>query len=182
MGQDGPVGGESVVTLREAPESASALVVRAAGVPHFWDDLRLQQLWISLQQRAWRSLALVSAGEGVSTLEAANVLAKIAWAYSGEPTCVFDMRDLTLRLLEHQLRDMATQLEGGERIFIPLRSTTENPTAVPLARAADAIVLCVTLGETTAKAAARTVEAIGRERFIGTILLGKAAPPRAKKG
>ena len=87
------------------------------------------------------------------------------------PTCVFDMRDLSLRLLEHQLRDMATQLNGGERIFIALRSTTENPTAVPLAKAADAAVLCVELGKTDMRAAERTLEAVGRAKFLGTILV-----------
>jgi hypothetical protein len=137
------------------------------------DDVRMQHLWLALQKRQWRSLAVVSASKGVGTLAAANALAKIAWWYTGVPTCVFDMRDLSLRLLEHQLRDMAGQLQGGERIFIALRSTSENPTAVPLAQAADAAVLCVELGKTDVKAAQRTLEAVGRHRFIGTLLVPK---------
>lgn len=143
------------------------------------DDVRLQSLWLSLQQRKWRSLALVSATRGTGTLAAANDLAKIAWWYTGQPTAVFDMRDLSLRLLDHQLRDMASQVEGAERVFIALRSTDENPTAVPLARAADACVLCVQLGKTEARSALKTLEAIGRHRFIGTILVNVTGePPR----
>jgi hypothetical protein len=151
-------------------DASSALVLRAHGGP-LADDVRMQQLWLQLQQRSWRTLAVVSASPGVATLAAANHLAKIAWWYTGQPTAVFDMRDLSLRLLEHQLRDMASQVGGAERVFIALRSTSENPTAVPLARAADAAVLCVELGKTTTKAAQKTLEAVGRGRFIGTILV-----------
>jgi hypothetical protein len=169
------------MTNMQEPNPQMALAVRQGRVPNLWDDIRLQQLWLSMQKRPWRSLALVSASRGVSTIETANVLAKIAWWYSGEPTCVFDMRDLSLRLLEHQLRDMTSQLEGGERIFIPLRSTFENPTAAPLARSADAAILCVALGQSDAKSAEETLNAIGRDRFLGTILLNGAPVPRTKE-
>ncbi len=157
--EDGPV------------ESPGAIVVAPPQRSPLADDVRMQHLWLGLEKRPWRSLAVVSASKGVATLSAANSLAKIAWWYTGVPTCVFDMRDLSLRLLEHQLRDMASQLHGGERIFIALRSTSENPTAVPLAQAADAAVLCVELGKTDMKAAERTLDAVGRQKFLGTILV-----------
>jgi hypothetical protein len=152
------------------PATTEALIVPPKAGP-LTDDPKTQQLWIALQRRPWRSLAVVSASKGVGTLKVANDLAKIAWWYSGQPTCVFDMRDLSLRLLEHQLREMGAQLKGGERVFIALRSSAENPTAVPLARAADAAVLCVQLGTTDFRSAERTLDAVGRTKFIGTILV-----------
>lgn len=161
----------------QAPQTSAALVRRAPDVPAYGDDVRLQLLWLALQQRAWRSLAVMAASDGIETLAVADTLAKIAWAYTGQPTCVLDMRDLSLRLLEHQIRDMAAQLQGGERVFVALRAMSENPTAVPLAMAADAVVLCVQLGRTDIKSARRTLATIGRERFLGTLLvpLGSAA-------
>ncbi len=159
---------------------AGALVVRPTAGP-LADDVHMQRLWLSLQQRQWRSLVLVGASKGVGTLVAANQLAKIAWWYTGQPSAVFDMRDLSLRLLEHQLREMAANLHGAERVFIAVRSTSENPTAAPLARAADSAVLCVQLGKTDAKSAQKTLEVIGRDHFIGTILVSAedsaAEPP-----
>ena len=128
------------MAIDEHPQPSTALVRRAPEVPALGDDVRLQLLWLGLQQRSWRSLAVIAASEGIETLTVADTLAKIAWAYTGQPTCVFDMRDLNLRLLEHQIRDMAAQLQGGERVFVALRSISENPTAVPLAMAADAVV------------------------------------------
>ena len=53
---------------------------------------------------SWRSLAVVAAGAEVDTLAVANLLAKIAWSYQGQPTAVLDFRDLTLRMVQHQLR------------------------------------------------------------------------------
>ena len=162
-----------------APQTSTALVRRAPEVPAFGDDVRLQLLWLGLQQRTWRSLAVMAASEGIETLSVADTLAKIAWAYTGQPTCVFDMRDLNLRLLEHQIRDMAAQLQGGERVFVALRSMGENPTAVPLAMAADAVVLCIELGRTDIKSAQRTLAAIGREKFLGTLLVPAVPKERA---
>jgi hypothetical protein len=168
------------MTAEDPPSSTArkedALVV-AAKAPPLADDPKTQSLWIALQRRPWRSLAVVAASKGIGTLKVANDLAKIAWWYTGQPTCVFDMRDLSLRLLEHQLRDMGGQLKGGERVFIALRSSAENPTAVPLARAADLAVLCVRLGATDAKSAERTLDAVGRDRFIGTILVSADDDP-----
>ena len=162
-------------------DRSAALAVRPPGVPSVWDDVQLQHLWLAMQQRSWRSVAIVGASKGVSTIETANVLAKMAWWYSGAPSGVFDLRDLSLRLLEHQLRGLADQYTHGTRIFMALRSTFENPTAVPLARAADAAILCVELGTTDTKSAERTVNTIGRERFLGTIIIGGAQKAATKQ-
>ena len=140
------------------------------------DDVRAASLWLSLQQRSWRSLAILAGGPGVDTLETANSLARMGWWFTGQPTCVLDMRDMSLRLLEHQVREMAAQLRGGERAFVALRSIPENPTAVPLAKAADAVVLCVELGSTDIQRAREAIRVIGRSRFLGTILVPKCAP------
>jgi hypothetical protein len=165
------------------PKSAALVVVPPKPAP-LVDDAKMQDLWLSLQKRSWRTLAVVAASKGIDTLKVANDLAKIAWWYTGQPSAVFDMRDLSLRLLEHQLREMASDLSGGERVFIALRSTAENPTTAPLARAADSAVLCVHLGRTEAKAAQKTLDAVGFDRFIGSILVsaedgGAAGSPGA---
>ncbi len=162
------------------PEQApSAVMVRADAVPTHGDDVALQTLWLSLQRRPWQSLAVLAASKGVATLPAANSLARIGWWYTGRPSCVFDMRDLSLRLLDHQIRNMGAQLQGGERVFVALRALAENPTASPLAMAADAVVLCVELGKTDIKSARQTIATVGRDKFIGTILVSSTGEPVA---
>jgi len=154
-----------------SPPKTEALVVVPPKPGPLVDDAKMQDLWLSLQKRSWRTLAVVAASKGIDTLKVANDLAKIAWWYTGQPSAVFDMRDLSLRLLEHQLREMATDLSGSERVFVALRSTAENPTTAPLARAADSAVLCVHLGHTDTKTAQKTLDTVGFDRFIGTILV-----------
>lgn len=159
----------------------SALVLRARTQPQIWDDIRLQQLWLTMQHRPWRSLALVSSGENVSTIDVANMFARVSWWYGGQATCVFDLRDLGMRLVEHQLRDIERQAEAGNRVFIALRSMDENPTIIPVARKADAAVMCITLGKTKARSAERTLSAIGREHFLGSILVHESADTPATR-
>jgi len=153
------------------PPPSAALVVAAPPTPNVWEDARLQKLWLATQRREWRSLAVIGAGEGVETLKVSEMLAQIAWAYRGQPSCVFDLRDLSLRLADYQMREVQTQVEAGVRALLALRSTSENPTAIPLARLADGVVLCIDLAKTRFDEAERTIGEIGRDRVLGAIVV-----------
>jgi hypothetical protein len=152
------------------PESRAALTTsRPSGT--FWDDIRLQKLWIALQRRPWRSLAVLPASEPSETMDVAEVLAQIAWCYQGEPTTVLDLRDVSIRLAEYQIRESQQQAESGVRILIGLRSIAENPASSLVAREADAALLCVELGTTHLHSALQTIEEVTRERILGTLLV-----------
>jgi hypothetical protein len=135
------------------------------------DDVRLQKLWLATQRRPWSSLAVVPANRSTDTLPIAEMLARIAWWYRGQPSCVFDLRDVSLRLVEYQIAEVQAQIEGGSRVFIALRSVFDNPTAVPIGRQADAVILCTVLGRTDLRAAQKTIDQLGRERVLGSIVL-----------
>jgi hypothetical protein len=154
------------------------MVVRSHGAPSLWDDIRLQRLWLEIERREWRSLAVLGASPAVETIQVAELLAQLAWRYRGQPSSVSDLRDLSMRLIEYQVQEIRDQIDGGLRLFVSLRSIFENPTATPIAKQTDAVLLCVALGETNFKAAEETIAAVGRDRVIGTILLR----PRPKKG
>jgi hypothetical protein len=148
----------------------------------FEDNVALQKLWIATQTRQWRSLAIVGASEANATIHAAQMLANMSWQYSGVPTAVFDLRDVSIRLVEYQIQEIQAQAAKGDRVFIALRSPEENPTTVPIARAADAVVLCVALGATDAKAAHKTLAAIGRVHFLGCIVMKNRRPSGNRDG
>jgi hypothetical protein len=136
------------------------------------DDVPSQMLWLALQRRAWRSLAVVGASKDLPTIDVANMLARLAWWYQGQPSSVADFRDLSLRLVEYQLGDVAAQLQRGRvTVIIALRSIFESPTVVPVARAVDAAVLCVQLGVTKISDSRKTIETIGHDKFLGTIII-----------
>jgi hypothetical protein len=135
------------------------------------DDVRTQQLWLSLQQRPWRSLAVVAAGQEIETIAVAHRLARVASWYTGQSSLVFDMRNVTLRLLDQQLHEMTSNVHNAHRVFLALRAVPQNPATVLIAHAADAAILCVALGKTRERDALQTLDAIGREWFIGTMLV-----------
>jgi hypothetical protein len=149
------------------------------------EDARLQKLWIAADRRKWRSLAVVPATRDISSLDVANALAEIAWLYSGEPTVVVDLRDTGLRMVEYGLRQIDVHAKGGERVLVALSAIGHNPATIPLAAATDFAVLLVRLGETTFSSAERTIEEIGRSKFLGTLLVARRedrkAPKRAPK-
>jgi uncharacterized protein involved in exopolysaccharide biosynthesis len=158
-------------TTHPLQPASTALAVVAPATPNVWEDARLQKLWLATQRREWRSLAVIGASEGVETLKVGEMLAQIAWAYRGQPSCVFDLRDLGLRLADYQMREVQSQVEAGVRALLALRSTSENPTAIPLARLADAVVVCIDLAKTRFDAVERTMNEIGRDRVIGAIVV-----------
>ncbi len=55
-------------------------------------------------------------------------------------------------------------------LIVALEPVVSNPLGIAITLAADAALLCVTLGETPLASAKRTVELVGRERFIGCVV------------
>ena len=141
------------------------------------DDVNLQRLWVSLQKTSWKVLAVVSTTPEGSSLDVANALADVAWQFRGESTIVLDLRDLRLRLVDYQKARIAEHRETHENIVLALASIDGNPASIALARAADAVVLVVRLGETSAKSVERAVAEIGREKIAGAIVAKRKPRP-----
>jgi hypothetical protein len=169
--------------VKPDPSPSTALVAtRPQDVPQIWDDVRLQKLWLGVEKREWRSLAVLGASQSVETIHIAELLAQLAWRYRGQPSGVCDLRDLSMRLIDYQVQEMHVQMAGGTRLVVSLRSMFDNPTAVPIAKQTDAVLLCIALGETNFKAAEETIAAVGRDRVLGSIVLRRRSsrkPSRA---
>ncbi|HSM93645.1 MAG TPA: hypothetical protein VLT47_12235 [Anaeromyxobacteraceae bacterium] len=57
------------------------------------------------------------------------------------------------------------------QVVIAIRSVFEQPLGVAVAQAADAVVICVEMGQSRLKSARRTLQLVGPERVVGTLLL-----------
>ena len=162
--------------MKSDPAPSTALVAsRPQTAPQLWDDVRLQKLWLGVERRQWRSLAVLGASESVETIHIAELLAQLAWRYRGQPSGVCDLRDLSMRLIDYQVQEMRAQMDAGTRLVVALRSMFENPTATAIAKQTDAVLLCIALGETNFKAAEATIDAVGRDRVLGSIVLRRRA-------
>jgi len=90
-----------------------------------------------------------------------------------------DLRDLSLRLAEYHQREVRSLIDRGNIVVVALRSIFENPTAAPVARSADATLLCVDLGQATLKIAEQTIAEVGRDRVLGAIVVRPGTPRTA---
>jgi hypothetical protein len=146
-------------------------------------EVDLQNLWLALEKKkTWRVLAVVPAMRQLASLDVATAIAEVAWQYRGEPTVVLDLREITMRLVDYHRKEIDEHVKKGENVIVALASIQQNPSSIALAKNADTAVLVVRLGETSMKAALKTVEEIGHDKFAGTIIArpkvrAVAAPP-----
>lgn len=129
------------------------------------------QLWFSLLKQHWSSLALVPAAPNVSTLAQAERLEEWAREYRTGPVHVFDARQAAPGDVAAAVAEVASRASEGERVLLVVSSPLVRPSAIPLARAASAALLVVPLGTTAARDARRTVAAVGRGHFLGSVTL-----------
>jgi hypothetical protein len=66
-------------------------------------------------------------------------------------------------------------LAPAGQVIVAVQSVVQQPLGIAVARAADAVVLCVEMGHTRIAAAKRTIELIGRERIAGCVLVHRGA-------
>jgi hypothetical protein len=141
----------------------------------------LQELWFATRRWGWSSLVLVPAHPGGSAIEIAKALARVSGLRGGkalrinaEGMTLASTSDLVEDISSRStVRSMRPENERGRngQTIIAIDSVVSNPSGIAVATAADAVLLCVELGRTTIASALRTVELIGRERFIGCVVV-----------
>jgi hypothetical protein len=145
--------------------------------------LDLQELWFATLRRPWNSLALIPADAGRSCMEIAKALAEVGGMLRRRPAMLLSGENLDLAgtaQLVHNMQSQSTpwtdtpgrETQEGPLVIVALESVITNPTGIAIALAADAALLCVELGETDLASARHTVEMVGRDRFVGCVLLG----------
>jgi hypothetical protein len=145
-------------------------------------DLKLEDvrdLWLGMLRRPWKSLALVPAAPGgfIPGSALAKALCDLGALYRGRPLPLLSASNLTLDQVT-QFIDTMKRLEKAtngqdqeHRAIVVLESVITNPLGIAVALAVDAVLLVVELGKSDERSAQRTIELIGRDRFIGSVAL-----------
>ena len=152
----------------------------------------LQELWFATRRRDWRTLVVVPGSPGcTSTLAIAKALGEVGGFIRMSPVRVINAEGMDLSKIATLVTDMTGTANsavwtmnspanpgGGwesqgrnEATIVALDSVVVNPLVLPVALAADAVLLCVEVGKTALAAAKHTVELIGRERIIGSVVI-----------
>ncbi|QRK10867.1 hypothetical protein JQX13_12800 [Archangium violaceum] len=132
----------------------------------------LLHLWAMLNQRGrWSSLVVVPSHEGGSGLQAAQAILEVASRQGSTPVHFLDAEGLELGAAQHVVNEMMAYVEQGDRVVVLIDSVVANPVGLEVALAAERALLTVALGTSDYTSARRTLDLIGKERFLGSVTL-----------
>ena len=144
-----------------------------------WSDAEYQRIWLRTQSRAWGTLAVVPADDRTPTYEVARLIAALG-LHHGELVRMADLRDVRPGRVGAFLEVAAELVNRGERVVFATCSVSENLATIPLARAADGVILCVSIGSTSIRRIEETIEVVGKDRFLGSMLIRDPAAAVAR--
>jgi hypothetical protein len=153
--------------LRTLARAEGGPVPAAEPVP----NAQWQQIWFTALRRPWSSLALVPAGPGDSALFAAEALAAVGRLHGGRAIRLVDAEEAGLTDVADILESLAAIAGREELAVVAAGCPLTEAAAIPIARAADAALLVVPLGDAHFSGARRVVDLVGRDRFIGAVTL-----------
>jgi hypothetical protein len=130
-------------------------------------------VWFSLAEHQWSSLVIVPAHPDVSASATARALVAAARVYEERPVSVLDADDIAPSSVREVIARIEEKARAGELTVIALPSPLRNHSAIPIARAADAAVLLVSLGKSEFDDSRKTIDQIGRSRFLGAVNLSR---------
>jgi hypothetical protein len=139
-----------------------------------WNRADYQRIWLGAQSRTWRTLAIVPVDDWVSAYEVAKLISALG-VHHGISVGAADLGSLGLTGADDILEG-ARFVCRQDRLVFATSTITQNLAAVALARAADCVVLCVSLGSTSLRLVEETIQQIGKERFLGSIVVRAAEP------
>lgn len=135
------------------------------------NDPSWQRLWLEVRSAEWRSVAIIPAEQGMSSIDVVYGLVSIGNQLVDAPVVVADLRQLPLRLLERAKAEVQRRMDDGETVVIALSSIDENPGSLHLARSADAIVVAVKLHSTPTRKIRDLLQKVGKKRVLGAVSL-----------
>ena len=131
------------------------------------DDV--QRLWFALDRKPWNVLVLMPADSSFGTGPLAMALAQAGSRVRGLPVQYQDAQDLELPRAARVIEQAVTPSKERSATIIAVGSPLTSPAAIPVALAADGVLMCVELGRSQIQQAQRTIELIGRARFMGAV-------------
>jgi hypothetical protein len=156
----------------EAARPDAAAILRGRAV-----SPELSHLWRAIQKTPWHSLAIVPADIATDARPVADALVSTASLMMGKAPELLDGTGLTPSKAAMFILDMSLAAQPREHgAVVVLDSVATNEACIPVAIAADAVVLVATLKEATFAGFQRTVELLGRDRILGCVTL-RPSPP-----
>jgi hypothetical protein len=126
-------------------------------------------VWFALAKHPWHSLVIVPANSSLSSLITARHLADAAKMFEERPSVLIEAESVAPASVRDVIASIHDHVAAGARVLIAVGSPIIDYSAIPIARATDTAVLLVRLTETRGEEANRTIDAVGRSHFLGSI-------------
>lgn len=132
----------------------------------------VQRLWFATLRKDWNSLVVLPAHAKGSGSAIGRALAQVATLHKDSAIKLVSAEGFDLAGASRLIIDMTTHVASGGMVIVVLDSVLSNPAGIPVALAADAVLLCVQLDESDVESAKKTIEMIGESRFVGAVTVG----------
>ena len=171
-------------TIRESesPDSGVLEWTSQPGGPAYYRSL--QAVWMQLGER-WSSVCIMPTDPDQPVVDIGRALAQLCARLSIYPVEFIDASNVDLDTSSRLIARLASTAadrpspQNGQtptwappitRAVLALESSIRNPLAIPIAMAADGVVLCVRRGRDRLESVRETIDAIG-DRLICSLLL-----------
>lgn len=141
-------------------------------------DNEWQRIWFSIRQHTWSSLALVPSHSGIDVVKVAQTLVATGRLQGERPVGLIDATGVQMANIQQVIASLGTVAERGEHAIVPVDSIQDNPSTIAIVQAASMALLVVRLGESLLASAQTTLDVVGRNRFIGSIVVDGSANVR----
>ncbi len=158
-------GGVDVVV----PESAPKEWVLEPGAFTALPERPYQELWFELRTWSWKSLAVVPTVSRVSELEIAEKLIVVGVANTNRRMSLISAEGATVGDTDRVIAMIRAAEARGDRVIVATDSIIDNPSAAPIVRAVNGVLVSVRLGVSDRSQVERTVQSVGRSRVIGLV-------------
>jgi hypothetical protein len=136
-------------------------------------DIDWQRLWLATREHQWTSLAIIPSDSGIDCRGVAESLITTGRIHGERPVSLLSGVGVQLAGVSQILDSISAMTEHGDWVVVPVDPIADNPSTVPIVQATSAALLVVRLGESLLGSAHATIKAVGRERFLGSIVLGE---------
>jgi hypothetical protein len=135
-----------------------------------------QRLWFATREHQWSSLAIIPSDRSIDAGRVAQTLVETGRVHGERPVSLVDGVGVQLAGVHKIVDSIATLTARGDWVLVAVDPIDENPSTIPIVQSASAALLVVRLGESLLGSARDTIDVIGRERFLGSVVLGDGDP------
>ena len=130
-----------------------------------------QRIWFSTRQQNWESLALIPSDPGVDVVRLAEALVAVGRQHGERTVTLLNATNVHLENVQHTVESISAMTARGEWVIVAVDPVVENPSSVAIVRATSASLLVVRLGASLLPSARAAIDVIGRDRFLGSVVL-----------